>query len=244
VFVLKKILSSLFLPPFGLILLAAFGLCWSIRHPRAGRTLAFLALVLLAAGSLPLVSTALIAGLEQLPPIAPTELARAQAIVILGAGTYPAAPEYGGDTVSATALERLRYGVYLQQKSGLPILVSGGSVYGERPEAEAMKEAVERDLHGRVRWSEARARDTVDNARFSADILKNAGVTRVALVSHAWHLPRAVEQFERQGLTVFAAPMGYHTHMASTMTPLLPSAASLNTASIAVHERLGRLVQH
>ena len=198
-FVLKKILSSLFLPPFGLIMLAAFGLDWSLRHPRSGRAIAFVALALLAAASLPLVSGALIESLEQSPPITPAQLARAQAIVILGAGTYPA------------ALERLRYGVYLQQKSGLPILVSGGSVYGERPEAEVMKEAVERDLHERVRWSEAGSRDTVDNARLSAAILKNAGVTRIALVSHASHLPRAVELFERQGLTALAAPMGYHT---------------------------------
>ncbi len=51
-------------------------------------------------------------------------------LVALGGGTYPEAPEYGGDTVSTGSLERLRYAALLYRRSGKPILVSGGNPLG------------------------------------------------------------------------------------------------------------------
>ncbi|MFH1603009.1 MAG: YdcF family protein [Pseudomonadota bacterium] len=243
-FYLKKFLSAIVLPPFGLILFAFFGLWLTRRHPRLGRSIAAIALLGLAALSLPPVADALMHGLENRPPISARELARAQAIVILGGGTYAAAPEYGGDTVNRWTLERVRYGAQLQKRSGLPILVSGGAPFGGRPEGEAMKEAIERDFHGRVQWLDNASRDTAENAAYSATILKAASVKRIALVSHGWHLPRAVELYERQGLEVLAAPTGFSTRAPSLFAQALPSADSLYKSSIALHEWLGILVQH
>ena len=228
---LKK-LSALALPPFGLILLALVGLWLARKHPRAGRGVALVALLSLATLSLPPAADALMHSLETYPPISAQELARAQAIVILGAGTYFAAPEYGGDTVNRWSLERVRYGVYLQRRSGLPILVTGGAVYGGRPEAEAMKDTIERDFQGRVKWVENASRDTAENAAYSASLLKRAGVARIALVSHGWHLPRAAELFERQGLEVLAAPTGFTTSSPSAFAQALPSAESLERSSV------------
>lgn len=121
-FLLKKILAALTLPPAGPILLALFGL-WlmrarsqverysrSRRWQGAGLWLATLSLLGLLLLSLPVVGNALMAPLEPNPPITAAQLQRAQAIVILGGGSYYAAPEYGGDTVSYYTLERLRYG--------------------------------------------------------------------------------------------------------------------------------------
>lgn len=242
-FYLKKLLSALVLPPLGLILFAFFGLWLARRHPRLGRSIAAIALLGLAALSLPPVADALMHGLESRPPISAQQLARAQAIVILGGGNYPAAPEYGDDTVNRWTLERVRYGAQLQKRSGLPILVSGGAPFGGRPESETMKEAIERDFHGRVQWVESASRDTAENAAYSATMLKAAGVTRIALVSHGWHLPRAVELYERQGLEVLAAPTVFSTPSPSLFARALPSAASLNQSSMALHEWLGILVQ-
>ena len=103
-FLLKKILAALILPPAGPILLALFGL-WllrakSRRWQHGGAALATLSLLGLLVLSLPVVGNALMAPLEPHPPIAPEQLRRVQAIVILGGGSYFAAPEYGGDTVS------------------------------------------------------------------------------------------------------------------------------------------------
>jgi uncharacterized SAM-binding protein YcdF (DUF218 family) len=242
-FFVKKVLSALVLPPVGPILLALFGVWLARSHPRLGRGIAAFALLGLAALSLPPVADALVRSLETQPVVSPQALARAQVIVILGGGTYWSAPEYGGDTVGAATLERVRYGVHLQRRSGLPILVSGGAPYGGRTEAEMMKEAVERDFRGHADWVESASRDTAENAAYSASLLKAAGISRIALVSHAWHLPRALDDFRRQGLEVVAAPTAFTTHSPSPFARALPSAAALATSSDALHEWLGILVQ-
>ena len=242
-FLLKKLLSALALPPLSLILLALLGVLLTRRHPRTGRWLTGLSLLGLVVLSIPAVSIVLMRSLETYPPIAATQLSRAQAIVILGGGIYPGAPEYGADTVGQHTLERVRYGAYLQKRSGLPILVSGGAPFGSRPEADAMKETLEREFGAKVRWSESHSRDTAENANLSAAVLWPAKVTRIALVSHAWHLPRAIALFEKQGLEVIAAPTGFTPWPPMSAALFLPSADALARSSMALHEWLGILMQ-
>lgn len=242
-FFLKKLLSALVLPPAGPLLLALYGLWLARRHPRSGRAVALVAVLGLLALSLPPVAGALMRGFEQPRPIQASELARAQVIVVLGGGIYEVAPEYGGDTVSNATLARVRYGAYLQRNTGLPILVTSGAPFGGRPEAETMKDAIEGEFAGKVRWSEAASRDTAENAAFTARMLKEEGISRIALVSHAWHLPRAIELFERQGLEVYPAATGFTTRTYSLFAFMLPSAGALQRSSYVLHEWLGILVQ-
>lgn len=241
-FYAKKLLSALVLPPAGPLLLALAGLWLSRRHPRTGKTIATIALLGMLGLSLPPVAHSLMRGLEDRPPIAPTQLARAQAIVILGGGAYRGAPEYGGDTVNSATLVRVRYGAILQRRSGLPVLVTGGAPFGGRPEAIVIKEAVEQDFGGKVRWVEDQSRDTKENAVFSARLLKADGIARIALVSQAWHLARAVELFEREGLEVIPAPTAFSS-VATERPGFLPSADAFADSSQALHEWLGLLVQ-
>ena len=241
-FYLKKIAAALVLPPAGLVLLALAGLWLSRRHPRTGRSIAFLALVALFALSLPPVADALIGTLEP-PPMTDADLKRADAIVILGAGTYHDAPEYGGDSLRGAALARLRYGAVLQRRSKLPILVTGGSPFGGRPEGELMKEALERDFQASVQWVESASRDTAENARFSAPMLKSGNASRIVLVSHAWHLRRAMPLFRAQGLEVIPAGASYATPAPSALAPFLPSAVALEASSRALLEWLAIAVQ-
>ena len=242
-FVLKKFLTALVLPPFGPILLACLGLWLARRHPRSGHCIVLVALASLATLSLPPVADALLRSLEKHPPISAERLARAQVIVILGGGYYYAAPEYGVDTVDRWTLERVRYGAYLQTLSKLPILVTGSASYPHRPIAESMKEAVERDFRGKVEWVEGASRDTAENAAYSAKVLKKTGIFRIALVSQGWHLSRAAELFEREGFEVLPAPTGFTTQPSSSFARALPSAASLEKSSVALREWLGIFVQ-
>ncbi|MDP2824466.1 MAG: YdcF family protein [Sulfuritalea sp.] len=242
-FLLKKILAALILPPTGPLLLALFGL-WltrlkSRRWQHGGLWLATLSLLGLLLLSLPFVGNALMAPLEPHPPIAPEQLQRVQAIVILGGGSYHAAPEYGGDTVGYTTLERLRHGARLARLSRLPLLVTGGAPFGGRPEAESMRDALEQDFGVKVRWVEAVSRNTAENASLSASMLRAAGVTRIALVSHGWHLPRAIPLFEQQGLEVMPAPTAFSTGSPSLVEDLLPGA--LMRSRWALNEYLGQL---
>ncbi|MDD0840291.1 YdcF family protein [Curvibacter sp. HBC61] len=240
--VIKKGITAVFMPPLSLLLLSLLG--WGLwrRAPRLARGLLALAWLSLLVLSWQPVADALQQSLEQDPPLSAVELQQSQAIVVLGGGSYSAAPEYGGeDTVSRFTLERLRYAAVLQRQSGLPLLVTGGSPEGGRPEGQLMQAVLERDFQVPVRWVEAASLDTADNARLSAALLREAGVERVALVSQAWHLPRAQHQFELQGLTVFPAPTGFRTRPRVSAWYWWPSAEALYTSQIALREWLGRL---
>lgn len=245
-FLLKKLLTSLILPPTGPVLLALFGLWLAGRKSRrwqhAGRWLAGLSLLALLVLSLPITGNALLRSLEIHPPVTDAKLRDIQAIVILGGGSYHQAPEYGGDTVHRTTLERLRYGAHLARETGKPLLVTGGAPFGGRPEGESMKEALERDFAVPVRWAENASRDTGENAAFSAPLLKSAGITRIALVSHGWHLRRAVPLFEREGLSILPAPTAFSTGSPSIAQEFLPS--SLQRSRSALHEYLGIFYNH
>ena len=144
-----------------------------------------------------------------------------------------------GDTVGYGTLERLRYGARLARQSRLPLLVTGGAPFGGRPEAEAMRETLEQDFGIKVRWVEAASRDTAENASLSAPMLKAAGITRIALVSHGWHLPRAIPLFEKQGLEVTPAPMAFSTGSPSLFEDLLPR--SMTQSRRALNEYLGQI---
>ena len=242
-FFLKKFLTALILPPTSLLLLALLGL-WMMRAKSrrwrdGGFVLAVLSVVSLLLLNTPLVSRALVAPLEPHPPITSAQLQQVQAIVILGGGTYYGAPEYGGDTVSGSSLARIRYGAHLARQTKLPLLVTGGAPSGGRPEAELMRETLDKEFGVKVRWVEGASRDTAENAALSAPLLKAAGVKRIALVSHGLHLPRSIPLFEHQGFEVVPAPTGFSTEPPSQLASLLPG--GLGRSTQALHEYLGML---
>src|ERR1700694_2339163 len=92
--------------------------------------------------------------------------------------------------------------------TGLPILVSGGSVLRGETEAKLMREALEREFGIPVRWVEQRSRTTHENALRSAEILRPAGVQQVVLVAHSFDMPRARAEFATAGIVTFPAPTG------------------------------------
>lgn len=241
-FLLKKILASLVLPPTGPLLLALFGLWLARRRRQAGLWLVAVATIVLFLLSLPWVSNLLLRGLEDAAPVAPEALVRAQAIVILGGGTYHSAPEYGGDTVSDLGLERLRYGARLARASGLPVAVAGGILGSERSEGEMMREALATDFNIPARWVEVESRNTAENAARLAPMLREAGVSHIALVTHAWHMRRARDQFEHHGLKVLPAPTGFATTSRTSLMNWVPGAGAMYGSQIALHEWLGLLV--
>jgi uncharacterized SAM-binding protein YcdF (DUF218 family) len=233
-----KVLAALLQPP-GLFALLLIAVALVARcRPRLARGVGLGGAALLLALSCDRVANALLDSLSRYPPLDPKALHGAQAIVILGAGAQRDLADYGGGTVSALALERLRYGAELARESGLPVLVTDGAAPGFTSGAEYMA-ATLRDLGVPVRWVEGRARTTYDNARYARELLAADGVDRIALVSHAWHLPRAVAIFERVGFTVLPAPTLVPGARRFDALDWLPDAFALNQSVIALHEYLG-----
>ncbi len=242
-FILKKFLSALVLPPSSLILALLAGLSLQRRWPRRARVVMATALALLTLLSLKPVGNLLLRSLESTPPISAAGLGTAQAIVVLGGGSYRQALEFGQDTVNLTTLGRLRYAARLQKACALPLLVSGGAPLGGRPEAESMHQTLTEEFGVPVRWSESASLDTAQNAANSTALLRNEGIQRIALVTDAWHMPRASEEFRRRGFDVIAAPTGFATEPSFWSDWLTPQAHALHRSSIAMHEWLSLLVQ-
>lgn len=242
---MTNFLAAFLLPPLNGLLPAVLGFWLLRRRPRLGRCLLGLGLALLWALALPVVAKALLRPLEAAHPPLPAA-ARAglpvDAVVILGAGRYREAPEFGGgDDVRQLALERLRYGALLAREAGKPILVTGGKPDGEGiSEAEAMKAALERDFRVPVRWTEETSANTRENAVKSAAILLPQGVGRIALVTHAFHMPRAVAAFEAAGFTVTPAPTAYFAQRQGLdVFDFLPAYPVMRESGFALHEMIG-----
>lgn len=248
-FFLKKLVSAVVLPPLGPLLLAALGLLLLHHRPRAGKILAWAGLSLALLLITPLSVVPLVRGLEaNFPPLDETKLHQADAIVILGGGMRYYAPDFGGQTVNRLTLERLRYGARLARRSGLPVMVSGGSTRPSQKttEAELMKAALEEDFQIPVQWMETRSRDTRENADYCAAALLPAGARRIVLVTHAAHMQRSVEAFEHAGFRVVPAPTAYLTGPAGATgsyeaLAVMPSMNTAYAGWYAMHEWLGLL---
>lgn len=237
-------LIKLFAEPLPLFFLVSFlGAVVAFWRRRLGASIVGLGIVALYAVSTPYLGARLLAGLEVHAPLAIDDAAPAEAIVVLAAGIRREAPEFGAEIGDALVLERLRYAAFLQRRTGLPVLVSGGAVRpGDSVLADVMAADLERDFGLGVRWRERRSRTTFENARETAAILQGAGIGPVLLVTHAWHMPRAAEAFERQGVAVIPAPTGY-TSLDETAEAgdFVPQARALLLSSYAAHEWIGRL---
>lgn len=238
-FALKKLLSTLLLPPVSPLLASTLGLLLRRRHPRTGMSLAWGGLTALWLLATPVVSDWLERSTYVTHSVADlATLADSQAIVILGAGSTDNLVDYDGQTVSGFALERLRAGARLARQTGLPVLVSGGVVWQGQPEADMMA-GVLQEQGVPVRWIESASRDTGDNAALTAVALGRDGITRVALVTHAFHMRRALEHFRRAGLTPAAAPTLIRREGGVEPGDLVPSMRALSQSWVALHEWLG-----
>jgi len=244
----KALLKAVVLPPGGPLLLAIAGLLLARRHPRVGRSIAAVGVATLFVLSMPIVATLLVRTLDASPPLDLEQAKGAQAVVILGGGTRRGAPEYGGDTLGRLTLERVRYGARVARQTGLPVLVTGGSVAGGETEAMLMQEALRNEYGVDVRWAEDRSRTTHENAVESAAILRAAGVRRIVLVAHSFDMPRATAEFASQGIETIAAPTGIVTLRVNSSLDFLPSVMGIEGSYYALYEMLAdaarRAIRH
>jgi len=237
-----KVFSTLLLLPTNLILLCITGLLVRRTYPRSGMALSMTSLLLLVVLSTKAGALLLVMPLEQRsPPLMSSMVNGAQAIAILGGGRLTNAPEYGGsDMPNYWTLARLRYGAKLQRQTGLPILVSGGTPDGSTiSEAAIMANSLRDDFATPVRWLEETSDDTKQNARFSAEIFRQARIRKIILVTDALHMHRAQLLFAQAGLTVVAAPTVFFNKERLTLLSFLPSGEGLRRSEYALHEWLG-----
>lgn len=247
---LKPLLSTLVLPPAGPLLLALLGLALTWRRRRIGLALALAGVALLWLLSCQAVAVWLsrqaLPQVEALAPAPAAQLRQAQveAIVVLGGGLLPQAREYGQPQPNAFTAARLRYGMHLARSAGLPLAFAGGVGWGaaglksQPTEGQAAARFIQEGGLS-LRWLDEQSRDTAENAQRLAELLQPQGVRRIALVTHAWHLPRSIVHFERAGFVVLPAPMGYIEARESPWLQWLPSGDGLADSRRILREWLG-----
>jgi uncharacterized SAM-binding protein YcdF (DUF218 family) len=175
----------------------------------------------------------------------------AVAIVVLGGGRESRAPEYGVASLSPLALERLRFGIWLSREIGAPLAFSGGLAHAAQAgiaEAEVASDIAAREFGRPLRWVESRSRDTRENGLYTAQALREAGIKQVVLVTHGWHMPRAMRAFQqasdhdRLDWQIVAAPMGLAQRVERPTLRWMPSSEGFLLVRAVLREKIGWLL--
>jgi uncharacterized SAM-binding protein YcdF (DUF218 family) len=191
----------------------------------------------------------LLASLEgTYPPVIAGEIPACDAIVCLGGGVSPSPPEPSGIHLK-NAADRLAAALVLTRLKKAPHLVLGGGgykIHGKwRSEADTLKEQLgpSLDLQAEI-ISLGLCADTHDEALRTASLAETHHWRTILLVTSAYHMPRAVAVFERQGMKVVPVPCNYITSkFRGTERTLLhpPNHGELESFRLWMHEVIGSL---
>lgn len=247
---LSKLIPVFLYPPgLTIVLLLLAGLLRK-RRPRSALLLSSFAIVSLWALSTHEVSEALLRGLEsQYPMVTPEQAPQADAIVVLGGYLRPRSATNAATEMNEGA-DRLWMGAKLFRAQKAPlVLLTGGNVpmYGDNDLVEAV--AAKGLLH---EWGvpleaievETQSRNTHENATLSKPILAARNARRLLLVTSAFHEPRAMAIFRREGMEVTPLPTDYQTgwDKRDLIYEFMPESENLYRSSIAIREWVGLLV--
>ena len=249
-------LIPLFIYPLGLAsILLIWALFLAVKRSRWTTLPILLCLVLILTTSNPFLSDRLVKSLEWqyvTPPAIPTS----DAIVVLGGTTRNASPpriiadlnEHG---------DRLLYAAKLYKEGKAPlILVSGGRIQwfgGGASEAADMAEILQiMGIPEEAIIQEPNSLNTYQNAIYTKKILEAKGIKRVILVTSAFHMPRSVLIFRRQGIDIIPAPTDFlvgeqelqqHNYSLESKTlSFFPNTGSLDRTAMVMKEYIGKFV--
>ncbi|WP_240725169.1 YdcF family protein [Mangrovimicrobium sediminis] len=178
---------------------------------------------------------------DRYPPRALSALPEADAIVVLGGATRGDG-HLGSMADLNQQADRLTHAAALYQAGKAPlVLLSGGSGTGGRPEAEQMAEFMTlMGVPADALLLERASRDTHENAVYSAILLQSRQVRTVLLVTSAFHMPRAVPLFRREGFEVIPAPTDFQRLADPPVVPrLLPTVDDLQRTTQGLREYVG-----
>jgi uncharacterized SAM-binding protein YcdF (DUF218 family) len=126
----------------------------------------------------------------------------ADAIVVLGCRVLVSGrPSPAAARRVATAARAYRDGV-------APfVIASGGRRWGAHAEARVLSIELRRDgVPDRAILQDLWSMTTYENAIFSAALLRRLGARSAAIVTCAWHMPRALQNFREAGIDARALP--------------------------------------
>ncbi|MGC8852326.1 MAG: YdcF family protein [Hydrogenobacter sp.] len=230
-FFLKKLLSSLFLPP-GFFILAFLLISFFERKKKLTYYFSMTCALCLYLLSIEPVKDALFTPLENKFPV-PGRV-EGDALVVLGGGSYKTG------ILKEDSMKRLLTALTLHKKTGLPIILSGGA--GSLPDAEVMKSILlDLGVDKRNIITEVQSRDTKENAMYVKKVCQERNYRKIILITSAYHMPRAVLLFEREGISVLPYPTDFKRDLMYNLYSLLPKMSVLSDSVKALREYLALL---
>jgi uncharacterized SAM-binding protein YcdF (DUF218 family) len=244
-FILKKLITIVILPPGSFIFIQLLAGIWMWRRNQRRFALITIAMALMLwALSTATISCALIRTLEAGLTI--PKHVQGDVIILLGGGVSDGVQDLtGSGTPSEDMMARLVTAVRLQRQLDIPILFSGGNPDDSKTPESLVVGRFLADLG--VKKSqvllESRSRDTQENALYCREILRQHGFSRPLLVTSAYHMRRSIQAFQKAGVPVTPLPAQFMTGAAVTFHwgDFLPYAGSLLNSAAALHEYFGLL---
>ena len=241
IYILKFGASFLMVPGiFYVLLFIISALLWRKNERRIAGIMAGLTAVFY------LFSTSLISGLligsleNEYPQPADPE---GDIIIMLGGGATADTPSLGekGDLTSAAG-NRLLMTAQLYNLLKLPVLVSGSAVFpGSGCEAEiAKRDLIRLGVPEEKIYTDTESLNTRQNAVYSAELMREHGFTKPILVTSAFHMPRSVLNFEKEGVQVVPFPTDYMTNSITVVhiNRLIPGSGNLMATDLFLREKL------
>ena len=170
----------------------------------------------------------------------PLRLESAEAIVIPAGTVHPPTTNRPYTFAAQDTYQRLQHGVWLfKQWKSLPILVCGGPLKGLAAQSLTMQHVLESEgVPSELIWIENRSRSTHENAEYGSQILRQHGISRIALVVEANSMPRAAASFRKAGITVIPAPIRF-TELHFDLMDIFPNWRAIALNGETVHELVG-----
>lgn len=170
--------------------------------------------------------------------------ADSQAIVVFGGGTLPPDKVRTAAALDAPSMYRCQAAVALYRDGApCPVFLAGGKPDPQikgAPCAELMRDwMLAQGVASSDIVVENQSRTTHENAVEVQRLLAARGIQRVVLVTHAWHMLRAVACLRRQGLDVVPAGCQQRATEFPGLRGFLPHLEAACDFHLAAHEWLG-----
>lgn len=250
-FIFLKLVKPLLLP--ATLLFIGFILVFALfrRRQRLARILLLVLLVIYYVLSIQPTAYMLSRNLESKLIQAPSaQMSDAELIVVLAGGANKQEGIVPFGELSGASLKRLWRGiqVYRQLDGTIPMLYSGGSGDPFDPvsiEAELAKQyAISVGIPEEQFWVEHSSRDTYESGVAIVQLLEErfpeAKEHRIALVTSAWHMPRAYAVMRNLGLQAIPTPADFSPGVLK-ITPLsfLPAHSYFSASTVSIQEWIG-----
>jgi uncharacterized SAM-binding protein YcdF (DUF218 family) len=258
--VLIKILTWM-ASPIGFMLWGGFLgliLLWSTRWKKSAKFLIGASIIQLAIFASPVVSNSLLGALEERARELEQNNQQAElilsgnkyaAIILLGGATAPANPPKRPYPDLGGAADRMWHAARLYRQGLAPkIIITGGRSPGLetrndiQTEAQAMRLLlIDFGVPDSAMILEEGARNTRENASKTKALI---GEQRVALVTSAFHMPRSIATFRKEGLLIDAFPTDFNVDpdVSALWDRILPTSKSLNASEVAIKEYIALLI--